>query len=654
MNNYVGSYASLRKNRKTCFSGSLLGFIPKIHGGLSLSRVVLIVLIVYLGPTHVLSQEWPAYGGNPGGQRYSPLEQINKGNVAKLRVAWIYDTGDFSDGTVNLIRSTFEATPLVMDGIMYITTPFSRLIALEAETGKELWQFDPKINKMMRGNLFINRGVAYWSDGKRKRIFLGDMEGRLFAIDVVTGRPDPEFGKGGMLDLKRGITENFPEGHYQLTSPVAVCGNIVIAGGLVSDGRPRGPSGDIRAWDARTGKQLWRFHTVPRPGEFGHDTWEVDSWKDRGGVNAWSILSVDERKGTVFVPLTSPSYDFFGGDRKGANLFGDSVVALNCKTGKREWHFQTVHHNIWDYDLPAQPILVSVPRDGREVQAIAQITKTGFLFLLDRVTGKPLFDVEERLVPQSNVPGEKTSRTQPFPVKPPPFARQFMTHDELTEVTEESKKECLGLIQDAILPKSLYHPVSERTTVMFPGTNGGANWGGGSFDPLNHVLYVNSMDVGGLFRMVKRPEGSMLPYAVRALRGRFWDTNKYPCQKPPWGSLTAIDLISGEFQWRVPLGEFDELKAQGVPKTGTPNIGGSIVTAGGLVFIAATNDERFRAFDKDTGEQLWVTHLPASGHASPMTFLGRKTGKQFVVIAAGGGNKYNENFSGKLMVFSLP
>ncbi len=642
------------KSRNKYFSCSLLESIPMMHGGVRVFRVALIVLMMHLGTPGLPAQEWPVYGGDLGGQKYSPLRGINKNNVAKLEIAWTYDTGDFSDGTLNPVRSAFETTPLVVDGVMYITTSFARLIALEAETGRELWQFDPKIERMRRANLFINRGATYWSDGERRRIFLGDLEGRLFAIDAATGKSDPEFGEGGMLDLKQGITEKFPEGRYSLTSPVAVCGDVVIAGGLVSDGRPQGPSGDLRALDARTGKQLWRFHTVPRPGEFGHDTWEGDSWKDRGGTNAWSILSVDERRGMVFVPLTSPSYDYFGGDRKGANLFGDSVVALNCKTGEREWHFQTVHHNIWDYDLPAQPILVSVRRDGEDLPAVAQVTKTGFVFLLDRVTGKPLFDVEERPVPQANIPGEETWPTQPFPVKPPPFARQSFTHDELTEVTPESRKECLELIEDAVLAKSPYHPVGEQPTVMFPGTNGGANWGGGSFDPVTRVLYVNSMDVGGLFRMVKRPEGSTLPYARRALRGRFWDANGYPCQKPPWGSLTAIDLTSGEFLWSVPLGEFDELKARGVPRTGTPNIGGSIVTAGGLVFIAATNDERFRAFDKDTGEELWVTRLPASGHASPMTFRGRKTGKQFVVIAAGGGNKYNKRYSGKLMVFSLP
>ena len=602
------------------------------------------------------AQEWPSYGGDPGGRKYSPLGEINKTNVGKLKVAWTYDTGDVSDGTVVPVRSAFENTPLVVDGVMYVTTPFCRLIALNAETGNLLWEFDPQIDKTMRTNLFVNRGVTYWTDGKRKRLFLGDLHGRLFALDAETGKPDPEFGKDGMLDLAREVTKKFPEGRYGLTSPVAVCGDVVVVGGMVSDGRPQGPSGDVRAFSARTGKPYWRFHTVPQPGEFGHETWEGDSWRGRGGTNVWSVMSVDEESGMVFLPLTSPSYDYYGGDRKGANLFGDSLVALNCTTGKRVWHFQTVHHNIWDYDLPAQPVLVTVRRGKRDVPAVAQVTKMGFVFLLDRLTGKPLFEIEERAVLQSTVPGEQTFPTQPFPVKPLPYARQSMSREEITNVTPESRRECLDWIEStgADLDATLYRPIGEKVMVMFPGTNGGANWGGASFDLASQVLYVNSMDVGGIFQMVKRSEESSIPYARRSLRGRFWDQNGYPCQKPPWGSLTAIDLNTGDFRWQVRLGEFDELTARGVPKTGTPNIGGSIVTAGGLVFIAATNDSRFRAFDKDTGEELWVTKLPASGHATPMTFLGKKTGKQFVAIAAGGGNKYNKKYTGKLMVFSLP
>jgi len=639
---------------------SILGvpaYVPPGHGAVASprARFLLLAFCVSFWAGRSPAQEWRFWGGDAGGTKYSQLDQINKKNVTGLKVAWQYDTGDVSDGTVYPTRSAFEATPLVVDGVMYVSTPFCRLIALDAETGQKLWDFDPKIDRTMRINLFASRGVAWWHDGKQKRVFLGDLQGRLFSIDAETGKPDPKFGDGGVLDLRAGAGDKFPGRSYGLTSPVAVCRDVVITGSWVSDGLPRGPSGDIRGFDARTGKLLWRFHSVPHPGEFGNDTWEGGSWKDRGGTNAWSIMSVDEENGLVFVPLTSPSYDMYGGDRKGANLFGNSVVALDCRTGERKWHFQTVHHDLWDYDLPAQPVLVTVQRQGKEIPAVAQLTKMGFTFLLHRLTGEPLFPVEERPMPKSQIPGEEAWPTQPVPLKPPPFARQSMSRDDITDVTPESRKECLEILGDADVDVSIYDPFGEKDAIIMPGLNGGTNWGGASFDPASGLLYVNSMDVGGLFRLVKRPEGAEIPYALRAKKYEFlWDSKGYPCQKPPWGTLTAIDLNTGDFRWQVRLGEFDELKAQGVPKTGTPNLGGSVVTGGGLAFIGATNDRKFRAFDKDTGAELWVTELPASGMATPMTFLGKKTGKQFVVIAAGGGNKYDKKFTGKLVAFALP
>jgi glucose dehydrogenase len=602
------------------------------------------------------AQEWPAYGGDPGNTKYSALKQINRANVTQLKVAWTYHTGDISDGTKYPVRSAFEATPLVVDGVMYVTTPFSRVIALDPETGKELWAFNPKIEMDTPRNLFISRGAAYWSDGTKKRIMLGTLDGRLFSIDVQTGKPDDAFGAGGFVDLRVGVAEQYRDREYGMTSPPAVYKNVIICGSLTADGTPQGPLGDVRGFDARTGRLLWTFHVVPRPGEFGHETWEGESWKDRAAANAWSILTVDAERGIVFLPLTSPGTDFYGGDRKGMGLFGDCLVALDALTGKRLWHFQTVHHNLWDYDIPAPPNLVTVTRKGTPVAAVAQVTKTGFTFLFDRLSGNPLFDIVEKPEPASEIPGEQAWPTQPVPVKPPPYARQKMTADELTDVTPESRAYCAKLMDGAVLGE-IYTPIGLKPTVLFPDTNGGANWGGASWDPETHTLYVNSMDVAMLLHMVNRPEGAQIPYRVMGSgspNSRFWDPRMNPCQKPPWAFLTAIDLDKGEFRWRSVLGVVDELIAKGIPPTGAPNLGGSIVTAGGLVFIGATNDSRFRAFDKDTGKEVWVTKLPASAHATPMTFVGRKSGKQYIVIAAGGGNKYNKVYSDSLVAFSLP
>jgi quinoprotein glucose dehydrogenase len=618
-----------------------------------LRRIVLSTLGI---PVLLCAQEWQFYGGDAGGAKYSPLKQITRANVSSLRPAWIFHTGDVSDGTRWPTRSAFESTPLVVDGVMYITTPFSRVIALDPETGKELWSFDPRLDRTESGNLFINRGAAYYASGPRRRIFLGTLDGRLFSLMAQTGRPDDNFGLGGWVDLRQGVADHFPDRRVAMTSPPVVYKDIVICGSHVTDGEPRGALGDVRAYDARNGKLLWTFHTVPRAGEFGHDTWAPGSTEDRGGANAWPPISVDVTRGIVFIPLTSPATDFYGGDRQGQGLFGDALVALDAATGKRIWHFQSIHHNLWDYDLPAQPTLVQVRKNGKLIDAVAQVTKTGFTFLFDRVTGEPVFPIEEVPVAKSEMPGEVAWPTQPRPVKPPPYARQSMSADELTDVTPESRGACAKLLEGAVFAP-IFTPVGRKPTVLFPGTNGGANWGGASFDPETRTLYVNSMDVGMLYHMIPRPTGSAIPFRTQGSgspNSRLWDQNLYPCQRPPWGFLTAIDLDRGDFRWRSVLGVVDKLIERGLPPTGTPNIGGSIVTAGGLVFIGATNDSRFRAFEKDTGKELWVTRLPASAHATPMTFLGRKTGRQFVVVAAGGGNKYNQTYSDSVIAFALP
>ena len=546
----------------------------------------------------------------------------------------------------------------MIDGVLYVPSAFSRLFALDAETGTKLWVFDPAIDKSVPRNLYVNRGVSSWTDGRRRLVFLGDVEGRLFAIDAATGRPDPGFGEGGRVDLRSGMAEGFPAAQYGLTSPAAVCGDVVVTGSLVSDGAPQGPSGDVRGFDARSGKPLWRFHTVPRPGESGHETWEGESWKDRGGANAWSFLSVDEARGLVFLPLTSPAYDFYGGDRKGANLFGNSVVALDCATGQAPLALP---------DRAPRPVGLrparragprhASRREGREVPAVAQVTKTGFVFVLHRETGEPLFPVEERPVPEEPDPRRGG---EPDAARPREAATVRATVDEPRRSHRRHARVAAGVRGDrrkgALLDTGLFQPLGEQDQALFPGLNGGANYGGASFDPGSRLLFVNSMDVGGLFRLAqalarrRRCPTRCAPASTSSSPTR----RGTPARSRRGDTLTAIDLDSGEFRWQVRLGEIEELTRLGVPKTGAPNIGGSIVTDGGLVFVAATSDRRIRAFDRDTGRELWSAALPASGFATPMTFLGRKTGRQFVVIAAGGGNKYDKAFGGQLVAFALP
>lgn len=587
--------------------------------------------------------------------RYSPLDQIDRSNVGELEVAWEYDNADFADGlSGSPARSAFEATPLMIGRTLYVPTPMDRLLALDAASGELEWELDTKLDRTRRFSLYISRGISYWEQGEKERLVFGTQTGHIYSINRKTGKLDPAFGDNGVLDTTPDVIQGGVEGHYSLTSPISQCKGTLVVGGRVSDGLPQGPSGDIRGYDIHTGDLRWRFHTVPQPGEFGHETWGGDSWRLRGGANLWSMASVDENLGLVYVPLGSPAHDYYGGDRPGANLFGNSLVAIDCRTGSRRWHFQSIHHDIWDWDLPSQPSLVEVVRAGKPVKAVTLATKTGFLFVFDRATGEPLFDIEEHAVPPGDIPGEYYHPTQPKPVLPKPFIRQSMREDEITTVTPESRAECLEMLEGASIEGPLFRPRLRQRTVFFPGTNGGSNYGGGAFDPETDTFYINSMDVGSLASMVPRGEDAEIPWRSRSVpQGRFWDSSMYPCQEPPWGQLTAVDLNTGEFRWQAILGEYDELTARGIPPTGASNLGGPIVTKGGLVFIAATNDKRFRAFDKATGDLVWEYRLPASAHATPMTYM--VDGTQFIALAVGGGNKYNPgSFMARVIAFRLP
>ncbi|PYU63937.1 MAG: quinoprotein glucose dehydrogenase [Acidobacteria bacterium] len=623
---------------------------------LSPTAVSRILFILALSPA-VSAQEWQSYGGDAGGTRSSPLKQINRQNVGKLRRAWTYHMGELDRENNETGRHhvvPFESTPIVIDGALYFSTPSNRVIALDAETGKEIWRFDPQAGRAGPRHFFQHRGVAYWhgKTGDDGRILYGTFDGRLIALDAKTGKPCREFGKDGTVDLRAGIADAYPGAEYAVTSPPAIYQDLVITGAAVPEYPSKGPSGQVRAFDVRSGKLAWTFHTIPRPGEVGHETWEGDAWKERTGANVWSIMSVDLERGLVFLPIGSASYDFYGADRRGLDLFSNSLVALDAASGKLVWYYQMVHHDIWDYDMPAQPVLITVRRDTRDIPAIAQLTKMGFVFILDRLTGKPLFPVEERLVPSSDVPSEAAWPTQPSPVKPPPLVRQSFSEGDLSTVTPESHRYCAQLFH-SLESHGMYTPYGRKLTLVVPGTLGGANWSGASFDRASGYLFVNANEVGAVGAMEPQAADAPVRYRRASKDGeyaRFWDQHQWPCQKPPWGTLNAVDVNKGEIVWKVPIGVVDGLKTT----TGTPNLGGSIVTDGGVVFIGATTDSRFRAFDARTGEQLWVGDLEASAYATPMTYLGKKTGKQFVVIAAGGGGYFIGKVSDVLAAFALP
>jgi quinoprotein glucose dehydrogenase len=667
-------------------------------------------------------RDWPAYGGGPDSIRHSVLTQIDRTNVRELQVAWTYDAADGGGG--------LQTQPIVVNGVLYANTPKHRVIALDAATGSLIWRFDSGLEATG-----ANRGVTWWADGADRRIFAG-IDRYVYALDARTGVPIPAFGRGGRIDLHEDLGRDPATQSVRLTTPGIVYRDLLIVGGRVSESLPASP-GDIRAYDARRGRLRWSFHTVPRPGEPGYETWPKEAWKYTGGANNWAGMALDERRGIVYVPTGSAAADFYGANRHGDNLFANSLLALDAATGKRLWHFQAVRHDIWDRDFPAPPSLVTVIRDGRSVDAVAQTSKQGYVFLFDRATGKPLFPIKYRTYPRSRVDGEATAGSQPLPTEPAAYARQLLTEGLLTRRTPEARAAVLNDFR-RMRNGGAFVPFSLRVeTVIFPGFDGGAEWGGAAFDPETTLLFVNSNEMpwraslapsekaasgravylrdcaichrddmkgtppqfpslvgigrrrteGELTAVIRTGTARMPGFptlsdeAVRALvrymaRGedrelsrvasspsdlkyrftgyhKFLDPDGYPAVAPPWGTLNAINLNTGAYAWTVPLGEYPELAAKGMTNTGSENYGGPIVTAGGLLFIGATSfDKKFRAFDKDTGALLWETTLPFAGNATPVTY--QIAGRQFVVIAAGGGKAPKSPSGATYVAFALP
>lgn len=666
-------------------------------------------------------QDWPAYCGAPENHHYSKLAQINRSNVKRLTVAWSFDTQE---------EGGLQSSPIIVDGVLYGLTPTQKVFALDGATGKLLWKFDSGIHGTQP-----DRGLAHWTDGKDKRILVGVMN-FLYALDAKTGKPISSFGSRGRIDLRENLgREPASAQSIDLTSPAVVYKDMVIVGGRNPETLPA-PPGDIRAFDVRTGKLRWSFHTIPHPGEFGYDTWPKDAWKTSGAANNWTGMALDSQRGILYVPTGSAAFDFYGADRLGENLFADCLLALDAQTGKRLWHFQGVRHDIWDRDFPSAPALLTVKRGGKEIPAVAQTTKQGFVYLFDRANGKPLFPIEYRKYPPSTVPGEVAALEQPLPLRPAPFARQFLTENLLTTRTPEVHQWALEQFKN-FRSEGQFVPFSVGIdTVVFPGFDGGAEWGGPAADLETGIIYINSNDVAwtgalapstgenspkaiylgqcgvchgekmtgsppampSLVGISARLSSVQIATTIKNGKGRmpgfpnlsedqlfalvgylsggenkeltttepppasakyrftgyhkFLDPDGYPAVAPPWGTLNAINLNTGEYVWKIPFGEYPELAAKGMKNTGTENYGGPIVTAGGLLFIGATNfDKKFRAYDKTSGELLWEVTLPFSGNATPATF--EVHGRQFVVIAAGGGKDPRSPSGGVYVAFAL-
>lgn len=587
--------------------------------------------------------DWKYYAGDAAATRFSPLSQITRANAARLRPAWTHHTED----AMQRPSTTMECTPIVIDGTMYLTTARLQIRALNAATGEPKWNFNPLANSRRAPG--VNRGVTYFQDGPAKRIFAA-VQDKLYCIDASTGELVRAFGDNGIVDLTSQFDRDMTRLEFRVTSPAVIFEDTLIIGGGGGEGpRPAGP-GHIRAYDVYTGRRKWIFHTIPHPGEFGFNTWSKDSWQRNGGTNNWAGMSVDEKRGWVFVSTGCSAFDFWGGDRIGDNLFSDCVLALDARTGKRIWHYQTIHHDVWDYDLPAQPALLTIRHNGRRRDVVAQVTKTAMLFVLDRDTGRPVFPIEERKVPsQSEIAGEKLSPTQPFPVKPAPFARQQVNEDLLTDISPEAREFALKRLRQ-IQGGVPFPPPSKQGTIFSPGTLGGALWGGCAFDPGSNLLYVNSSELPSIITITDAKPGEPYRFGHTGYE-KFIDHEGFPAVKPPWGHMTAINMANGDYAWRHVLGEYPALVARGRKNTGSFLIGGSIVTAGGILFIAATADEKMHALDSTSGEILWEHKLSAGGYATPCTYMAGA--KQYVVIACGGGNRQQTPSGDEIAAFAL-
>jgi glucose dehydrogenase len=602
------------------------------------------------------------YGHDPGSMRFSPLDQVNTQNVQHLTRAWTYHLKPDAPATppaagaparVSRARSS-EATPIVVNGTMYLPTPYGTVVALDPETGTELWTF-----KLDKGRP-ATRGVGYWPGDKQSpaAIIFGTTDGRMMSLNAATGKLSTGFGDGGIVNLKPGISNGLADTRYGVSSPPTIFKNLVIFGAQLQESPELGPSGDIRAWDAHTGKLAWTFHTVPHPGEPGNETWAGDSWKNRSGANVWGLASFDPQLGLIYLPIGCATYDYYGGDRMGKNLYGNSIVALHAETGKLAWYFQAVHHDITDYDLESAPLLMDVTRKGGKTPAVAVISKTGLMFILDRRDGKPIYGVEERPVPPSEIPGEQRWPTEPFPVKPQPLARNTFDPSELATVTPEHEAFCKKMMatEDGMVGSQAFSAFGKKLTVLFPGTIGASSWPGISYDPKLGYLFVNTSDLADVAKVAAFP-GADPPYQRTSPWGiyaRFWDENKYwPCQKPPWGQLWAINANTGDVAWKIPFGTVPELDAAGIHNTGSLNYGGSIATAGGLLFIGATNDRYFHAYDAATGKLLWQDQLEAGSYVVPITYKG-KSGKQYILTMATGGSFYDHITGDAVVAFALP